>query len=104
MIPADNMNTTTAGAVVIVTGYATTSDWDNDTEYTNSLEMYYQVKNLYHTWLGVVMTALCCIGMVTNLLNIVALTTIARRSKLPVYRCFLALSVADFMVSVRYCV
>jgi len=65
-------------------------------------ESYERIAQLYHIALGYVMVIMCLAGMAANILNMVALGMIVRRSKLPVYRCFLGLAVADFMVSAFY--
>lgn len=54
---------------------------------------------LYHIAFGIILSIICIIGIVANILNITALSMIVSNSKLPVYRCFLALSIADIMVS-----
>lgn len=68
-------------------------------KYPNCAEEHYlKTQSAYHIWHGCVPTVICSVGMIANILNITVLSVIVRRSRLPVYRCFLALSVADFMV------
>lgn len=65
-------------------------------EYLTYLNM---TKDFLHPTMGISLTVICIIGMLANTLNIIALSMIIRKSKLPVYRCFLGLAIADFMVS-----
>lgn len=92
--------------------------WDNSTlnatatystpffESTHSAEYLewekYYIKNskLYHAGAGVAVAIICIIGFIANILSITVLSMILRRSKLPVYRCFLGLAIADFLVSI----
>lgn len=66
------------------------------------MKYYNLTRNLKQTYLGYVMTAICIIGVIANILNIVALTQIIKKSKLPVYRCFLGLAVADLLVRIVF--
>lgn len=67
------------------------------------LEYYDKMKDLMYPTMGVTMTIICIVGMVANLLNIIALSRIIKKSRLPVYRCFLGLAVADFLVRLLLC-
>ena len=63
-------------------------------------QKYYDTsRDLFHRGTGIAMAVICIIGVIANILSIYVLSMIIRRSKLPVYRCFLGLAVADFLVS-----
>ena len=63
-------------------------------------QKYYDTsRDLFHRGTGMAMAVICIIGVIANILSIYVLSMIIRRSKLPVYRCFLGLAVADFLVS-----
>ena len=70
-------------------------------EYMRYLEL---IKDFTYPLLGITLTIICIVGMLANILNVVALSMIIKKSKLPVYRCFLGLAIADFMVSLYYLV
>lgn len=77
---------------------------DEDFLYYAELDRYVaKTKELLWKTSGVAVTTICIIGMLANMLNVIALVTIIRKSKLPVYRCFLGLAIADFMVSQIFC-
>lgn len=76
---------------------------DATTQYYHSAAAYHEYRALlqgvYHGVMGIGLVVLCLIGVIANILSMIVLSMTIRRSKLPVYRCFLGLSIADFMVS-----
>ena len=75
------------------TFFATTVNTDE--EYQN------RIKDEVYPIMSVIITTLCIIGTLTNALHITALSMMIRESKLIVYRTFLGLAVADFLVSFK---
>ncbi|XP_067942069.1 mas-related G-protein coupled receptor member A6-like [Watersipora subatra] len=65
---------------------------------------YHKTRDFLHPSLGVAFTIVCILGMLANIMNIIALSAIIRKSKLPVYRCFLGLAIADFMALLFMCI
>lgn len=57
-----------------------------------------KIQNLTH-YTGITLFIISLIGICSNTLNIAILSQIVKKSKLPVYRCFLGLAVADLLVS-----
>lgn len=57
------------------------------------------LPKLYFWVFGVVLCVLSTVGVVTNVLNIYALTLTVRTNKRPMYHCLICMAVVDMLVS-----
>lgn len=60
------------------------------------------IISLYFWIFGVVVCCLSIVGVVTNLLNIYALSKTVRTNRRPMYHCLICMAVVDMLVSIIY--